>query len=668
MRARGRIWRFYASQAGMAPHRSKDPVPVLGPPALGKQKILDLLKFRPIDFAEIQKSLRENAEEAAKVKIGENKVEFSGRSLLGTLSRDAGIIKDGMRVSSAIAERSDGDFFYLLVSNFALSSTTVEEVRMHFPKGARVKIKHPRALCTAKGRVIIEIHNPMYIDFLGIEVPDGLTVEKIWEEASAALEKKDYVRAIHLLTRCVDEEGYKNKVEALSKRCQAWLGLNCYERAFEDAKRAHVVDSTHRHTYLLKGQLFLGLQKFRAALDSFYRSGLADDDTMKRCARLIEQRDTGNYELREFILGKSKAPEVGDYLGPVRMGMAADEEKGRGLFATEEIKAGQLLLVWNAAAVAPREDLPAKLMRKCLTSRKSLFQFLGLDSELAMEMGLFKPTNVLIHDQQQDYIWFDAVPAIAKLCSSYAFQIEDKPESPMGLWTLPALINHSCVPNVSQQMVGTALFVRAARNIRAEEELTLPYMDVKKPLDERMYWTDSRWGFTCKCLRCRVEARLHAQRPEFPCFHARMREAAKRKDRAEALEELRRIAVEVEDQIATLASPVERDWVRTSYYSAYRAGFLERSSDSPAKLSSRVSAYQMMAALHATCPGYGIVREMVALAKSALPSPGMEAISEKSRSLIEKECLCVLGEQKREFLDVFVDELLKGADFDILRT
>ena len=39
-------------------------------------------------------------------------------------------------------------------------------------------------------------------------------------------------------------------------------------------------------------------------------------------------------------------------------------------------------------------------------------------------------------------------------------------------------INHSCTPNCWFEVVGTTIWIRAARNIRAGEELTYDYMTV----------------------------------------------------------------------------------------------------------------------------------------------------------------------------------------------
>lgn len=77
-----------------------------------------------------------------------------------------------------------------------------------------------------------------------------------------------------------------------------------------------------------------------------------------------------------------------------------------------------------------------------------------------------------------------------------------------GLWFLPSLINHSCVPNCSWTLIGDRIFVRAMREIRAGEEVTISYY----PLMSRGYLArqskiKSGWHFRCRCHLCALVQR-----------------------------------------------------------------------------------------------------------------------------------------------------------------
>ncbi|KAF7130821.1 hypothetical protein RHSIM_Rhsim10G0051800 [Rhododendron simsii] len=74
----------------------------------------------------------------------------------------------------------------------------------------------------------------------------------------------------------------------------------------------------------------------------------------------------------------------------------------------------------------------------------------------------------------------------------------------VGLWLLPSFINHACNPNARRFHVGDYMMVHASRNIKAGEEITLPYFDVLSPLSNRRQMATT-WGFDCCCKRCKFE-------------------------------------------------------------------------------------------------------------------------------------------------------------------
>ncbi len=78
-----------------------------------------------------------------------------------------------------------------------------------------------------------------------------------------------------------------------------------------------------------------------------------------------------------------------------------------------------------------------------------------------------------------------------------------------GLWWLPSFINHSCMPNSSQILVGKALFVFASRELQAGEEITRAYFDIFQPHQQRKDLSTKGWGFVCHCPRCKLEDALH---------------------------------------------------------------------------------------------------------------------------------------------------------------
>lgn len=70
-------------------------------------------------------------------------------------------------------------------------------------------------------------------------------------------------------------------------------------------------------------------------------------------------------------------------------------------------------------------------------------------------------------------------------------------------------MNHSCLPNSSQILVGRALFVFASGNLRAGDEITRSYFDIFQPIEQRRELSTNGWGFVCQCQRCKLEDALH---------------------------------------------------------------------------------------------------------------------------------------------------------------
>ena len=80
----------------------------------------------------------------------------------------------------------------------------------------------------------------------------------------------------------------------------------------------------------------------------------------------------------------------------------------------------------------------------------------------------------------------------------------DEHGSVIGLWALPAFVNHSCSPNAARTFLGGAMVVRASKPIAKGGEVSYIYVDVSDPVDVRQSKT-AKWKFVCDCRRCEVE-------------------------------------------------------------------------------------------------------------------------------------------------------------------
>ena len=76
-----------------------------------------------------------------------------------------------------------------------------------------------------------------------------------------------------------------------------------------------------------------------------------------------------------------------------------------------------------------------------------------------------------------------------------------------GYFPLAAMANHSCIPTASVQMEGKYVVLYATRNLEVGEEITQSYANLG---DDgrltRMENIEVSWGFTCSCLRCKIDS------------------------------------------------------------------------------------------------------------------------------------------------------------------
>ena len=78
-----------------------------------------------------------------------------------------------------------------------------------------------------------------------------------------------------------------------------------------------------------------------------------------------------------------------------------------------------------------------------------------------------------------------------------------------GVYTIGACFNHSCDPNVQVSYCNQndeTLVVLALRDIAAEEELFISYIDEAKPFIHRQQQLFEHYLFTCLCTKCQREA------------------------------------------------------------------------------------------------------------------------------------------------------------------
>ncbi|KAI9767247.1 MAG: hypothetical protein M1840_005847 [Geoglossum simile] len=259
-------------------------------------------------------------------------------------------------------------------------------------------------------------------------------------------------------------------------------------------------------------------------------------------SRCLEQK-TGSYNFKELQAkaGKLRPPHLdhATYIGPVEI--RHTESKGRGLFVTKAVKAGDLLLCEKAfghvhvdEGAGNKDESSSKIT--LLINPETNQGFMGAQADLIklIVQKLYRNPSVapalttLYHGTYEGVCTsaVDAKPIVDTFLveriisfnvfgcpvSSLAFRTkapipatktrEQKAHHSCGIWVHASYINHSCTSNARRAFIGNMMIVRASRDMEAGTEITFWYHSPDgtsaKDFQEKL----RHWGFVCRCAIC----------------------------------------------------------------------------------------------------------------------------------------------------------------------
>lgn len=228
-------------------------------------------------------------------------------------------------------------------------------------------------------------------------------------------------------------------------------------------------------------------------------------------------------DLSEYLINGCKwteAPSCPDHVGPVSIQRTPDG-RGRGLYATRDVSAGDILIISNAFAATyndtDRIEMYFKIASILKESPRALCQYYTLAGNEdhgnieVPDVRIFDPSFPFEDNDAHASLAFDERRVIHIMnVNSFAGELKSAKTDPemrlTGLWLLPSFINHSCTPNASRLIVGEAMFILASRDIKSKEEITISYTDAMAPLKRREdNLGETGYGFRCECKRCNLE-------------------------------------------------------------------------------------------------------------------------------------------------------------------
>lgn len=464
-----------------------------------------------------------------------------------------------IRISSIhnAVEDVQGAADHLSVCNIP-SASPIDKV---LPKGAIVAVKEPYLKATADGGVMVRVDHPS--DFVLLEPHDSLvplqwrmgskadkTVSQLKVEGNTAFKRGNWQDAGKFYTEALAKADNDTDLRRTlhRNRAQVHLHLGQYQFASEDAIAAVATEDDTPHqanmlnvkSYFRAGRAQYQLGNYVLAKEYLDKALGLDptDDTVKadlaRTKKRILEQQKGNYEfdaMAQSATASHMKLDHATFTSNTRIGSAG--KRGRGLFVTKTIKHGDLVMVEKAFCASFADDLGKE--HSTLININTDRVYYGTHAECLYEAidkirrnpeeasaffdlhngGKFKGKQVRSLDGAVVPDVFHA-EAIAELNGFRCPRIRSKSGdeetlggASCGIWLRASYMNHSCVPNTTVALIGDMMIVRAARDIKAGEEILTSYVSVTARFPEREKKLGF-WGFQCDCALCQLERKLPA--------------------------------------------------------------------------------------------------------------------------------------------------------------
>ncbi|TDL25417.1 hypothetical protein BD410DRAFT_896296 [Rickenella mellea] len=461
-------------------------------------------------------------------------------------------------------EDVEGSAGIVVISNFpTLTFATPDELDVVCPLGTIIAVREPvYKFSEGDDMPFIRVHSPSDVVFLTStsDILRGLT----WSSDAIAplpptprpsvegwrLLGISQFKAQHWLAAAISfTHGLSLDPQAhvlRLNRSECYLRLGWFVSALHDSKHA-----------LLSGEILddklIGKAVFRTA-KVLYRLGRysealemakrrPDDEDCKpwisrSSDRLLEQ-STSCYNWKDIFL-TSQDPsadiDVAEFTGPIEVRKSEGMGGGRGVFVTRSVQVGELLIVSKPISLIYTRKLPEK---EAFTALYSSDTDTGDPNAASVIGALYAGSGSEPHSYPPPPPPPPQHPSDDVKSTGYSFRscsdidmamiehvctldgvgiiplakARPAPESTgssiadlraVGIYPLPSLCNHSCIPTSNRVFFGDVLVIRASRNLKKGEELTVQYVPGELPFTERQERL-SKFDFVCYCPLCTAD-------------------------------------------------------------------------------------------------------------------------------------------------------------------
>ncbi|BGP50496.1 hypothetical protein JCM10450v2_006415 [Rhodotorula kratochvilovae] len=469
-----------------------------------------------------------------------------------------------------VIEDQDGRAETLNLYDYPLHGLrTGEDLDAFFPPGSIFLIREPKFQPARDGAPVhIRVDSPTDVEVLKLNAP--ILAKVSWATASpnkSSVASSDYRKiGNEYVKQGLDLHAIKAYGEGLAvtedkKECLI-LALNRAQASL----RIHNFASAYRDTSIVLAYLDMGVEgppraKTKATLrrakalegmrliDSampLYQQLWDDEEDeeagagLTRLDEMIAERDEGDIAW-ECMPPEDPHYSHGDFVGPIRIAKMPKREGGRGMITTQDVAAGDVLLVEKAFAVGewPNRGIAIGYdLRTEAEMQPSRFQLVSaITTRLMDDPSVMPALNSLyggpsfpasgsfsIDPLGSRYVSeFGAAPAnadmerIEAICCRNGFNLhprtvdKDKDDqlgnSSSGLFLVGSGFNSSCLPNASWVCYDDILAVRARTAIKKGKEVYIAYSPVDDNFDTRQDILKVHFPNGCPCAYCVDERR-----------------------------------------------------------------------------------------------------------------------------------------------------------------
>ena len=251
------------------------------------------------------------------------------------------------------------------------------------------------------------------------------------------------------------------------------------------------------------------------------------EEEIKRKMKNME----GKYDFYEiYNMSKESASiDIGEYMNK-KIEIKYKNNKGLSIYSNEQIKRGELLVVSKAIVIKDqnkKENKSNKFIQFDNPEKRDYSNPFNLEYKLKddLEETLSYKLSNFPEDFRNFFCLFDGKNNNLNLeerkkninndlrkiqnviqYNSKTIYFAEEPSS-YGLWYIPSLFNHSCIPNCFNFGFGDILIIIALNDIEPNTELFISYFYNDMPYDKRQKYLKSYYNFDCKCELCSYEAK-----------------------------------------------------------------------------------------------------------------------------------------------------------------